>query len=375
MSKHSVANVTGLVIAGFIAAFLTACSTSPAALQGQAIANADEQAAAQFKEKYPLPKATPDSTDNPSTPAKIALGRKLFFDPGLSSTGTLACSSCHDPRLGFGDGLERNTMANGKLMRRHSPTMINLAWGASFNYDGKFETLEAQAMGPMKGAMAMVPADLEKYVKSHPEYTAEFASAFPGKPFTINLIGAAIASFERSVVLADSPFDQWVRGDKHAISAEAKRGFVVFNTSGKCAECHNGWNFTDDGFYDIGLETDDLGRYTQLKIDSLKYAFKTSGLRNIAQRAPYMHTGKIKTLEAVIDHYDHGFIRRPTLSPILMPLNLSPKQKGDLLAFLNTLSSPIDKSLIAEAEAAEARIKIARDAQAAAGSRPGTASH
>jgi cytochrome c peroxidase len=156
------------------------------------------------------------------------------------------------------------------------------------------------------------------------------------------MVAKAIATFERTVVSGRAPFDQWVAGDEKAISEEAKRGFVTFNTKARCAECHGSWRFTDDSFHDIGLPGDDIGRGKFLPdVVKMQHAFKTPGLREIARRAPYMHDGSIATLEAVVDHYDEGGVARPSRSDLMKPLQLSSQEKADLVAFMRTLTSDV----------------------------------
>jgi cytochrome c peroxidase len=179
-----------------------------------------------------------------------------------------------------------------------------------------------------------------KRVVSIPGYVTAFEYAFPGKPISVDTIAAAIASYERTVVSASAPFDKWVAGDESAISDSAKRGFVLFNGKANCAVCHAGWRMTDDGFHDIGIKGTDRGRAEiSPGIVQLEYAFKTPTLRNIKQRAPYMHDGSLTTLAAVIDHYDTGFVQRPSLDSQMHRLGLTPEEKADLLAFLDTLTS------------------------------------
>jgi cytochrome c peroxidase len=144
-----------------------------------------------------------------------------------------------------------------------------------------------------------------------------------------------------------APFDAWIEGNTKAISEEAKRGFVLFNTKGGCAECHSGWNFTDDSFHDIGLASPDIGRAKQLPgVIKMKYAFKTPNLREIARRGPYMHDGSVATLEAVMDHYNEGGIKRDSLSELIKPLGLSKQECADLVAFMKTLTSDMDPTTV-----------------------------
>jgi cytochrome c peroxidase len=230
----------------------------------------------------------------------------------------------------------------GGRLGRHTPTILNVAYGEPYFWDGRAATLEDQAKGPLTSAKEMdMPAELAvARLVSIPGYLQAFDRAFPGEPVSIDTIAAAIASYERTVVSNSAPFDRWVAGDDGAISAAAKRGFALFNGKANCAVCHAGWRMTDDGFHDIGMNDADRGRAAVAPgIVQLEFAFKTPTLRNINQRAPYMHDGSLPTLAAVIDHYDHGFVNRPSLDPQMHALGLSAAEKTDLIAFLNTLTS------------------------------------
>jgi cytochrome c peroxidase len=291
---------------------------------------------------YRRPASIPAPADNPITQAKADLGKALFFDPRLSGSGAISCASCHNPSLGWEDGLAKGVGHKGTELGRHTPTILNTAWAEPLFWDGRATTLEEQAKGPLASSaeMNMPHADVVKAVAGIPGYRKAFAAAYPGEPIDIDTIAKAIATYERTVVSADAPFDRWARGDQGAISESAKRGFVLFNTTAKCSTCHSGWRFTDDGFHDIGLAGDDMGRGKIMPgLTILERAFKTPTLRNIAERAPYMHDGSQATLEAVVDHYDKGFVRRPSLSDSIKPLNLSAQDRADLVAFMRTLSS------------------------------------
>jgi cytochrome c peroxidase len=157
---------------------------------------------------------------------------------------------------------------------------------------------------------------------------------------SVKTLAKAIATYERTVVSERAPFDAWIEGDEKAISENAKRGFVVFNGKAQCASCHEGWNFTNEGFQDIGLPSDDVGRGKYLPgVVKMQHAFKTPSLREIARRSPYMHDGSLATLEEIIEHYDRGGVDRPSRSDLMKPLGLTAQEKSDLVAYLNTLNS------------------------------------
>ncbi|MFZ0730347.1 MAG: cytochrome c peroxidase, partial [Methylovirgula sp.] len=190
------------------------------------------------------------------------------------------------------------------------------------------------------GNMNMSEAGVEGRLASIPQYVRAFSAAFGDPAITRKRIEMAIATYERSIVSTEAPFDRWVKGDDNAIDDAAKRGFAIFNGKGRCAECHSGWQFTDGSFHDIGVaKDDDIGRGRLFPTSvKLRHAFKTPTLRDVTLRAPYMHDGSVPTLEAVIDLYNKGGIDRPSRSELIKPLDLSVQEKADLLAFLQTLT-------------------------------------
>lgn len=291
---------------------------------------------------FQRPTAVPAPRGNPLTPQKVALGQMLFFDPRLSGSGAISCASCHNPALAWGDGLPRGIGHMGAQLGRRSPTILDVAFGEPYFWDGRAATLEEQAKGPLgsKSEMNMQADAAIGRLAAMPGYQQAFSQAYPGQAISLDTIAAAIATFERTVVSGEAPFDRWAKGDEHAVSDAAKRGFVLFNGKANCAACHAGWRMSDDGFHDIGLPDADRGRAAVAPgIEQLEHAFKTPTLRNVSQRAPYMHNGSVPTLAAVIDHYNEGFTHRASLDPQMKPLNLSAQDKSDLLAFLDTLTS------------------------------------
>lgn len=210
-------------------------------------------------------------------------------------------------------------------------------------WDGRAETLEDQALGPLlSGAEMNMPLEqLLEILHGIEGYGPMFAAAFDNDPtITSERVALAISAFERTIVSGTAPFDEWIEGNEDAISETAKRGFALFTGKGNCATCHEGWRFTDDSFYDIGLESDDPGRGRQFPaIQSMQYAFKTPGLRNIEQRGPYMHDGQLVSLSDVVRHYSIGGIDRPSRSDEVYPLDLNDSEIADITAFLFTLTS------------------------------------
>ncbi len=296
-----------------------------------------------LKKEYQRPGSIPNPEDNSYSKAKYDLGWKLFFDPRLSRSNFISCATCHNPGFAWGDGMTTGTGHDMKKLTRRTPTILNLAWGGPYMWDGRAETLEEQALGPIQANAEMnlpMPKLLNK-LKDIEGYSPLFAKAFGDEKITPKRIAKAIAVFERTIVSGEAPFDRWIKGNEKAISSSAKKGFALFNGKAKCAECHSGWRFTDDGFHDIGVKSNDIGRAKIIPgIDVLKHAFKTPTLRNIAQRAPYMHNGSEKNLATVVELYNSGgHMKRPNLSPSIKKLNLTKLEKQQLLEFLKTLTS------------------------------------
>jgi cytochrome c peroxidase len=290
------------------------------------------------------PATAPAPADNANTPERADLGRMLFFDSRLSAKSAMSCASCHNPSLGWSDGRATAVGHDMKVLRRATPTIVNAAFNARQMWDGRAASLEAQATMPYQSPdeQNLPGEDLVKRVQSIHGYTAFFAHAYPGEDVTLATIAKAIASFERTVLSNTSPFDRWRNGDTHAISSSAQNGFALFTGKANCSTCHQGFNFTDNSFYNVGVAStsgvSDLGRYEQLKLPVLKGAFKTPTLRDIALTAPYMHNGAYRTLDDVVDHYDRGGDTQDNLSAEVKPLHLTPSEKHDLVEFLNTLT-------------------------------------
>lgn len=295
-----------------------------------------------LKNKYKRPTEIPFPDNNPHTPERETLGKFLFFDTRMSGSGILSCASCHNPSFAWGDGLPRGVGHGHQELARKTPTILNSAWNELQFWDGRAESLEEQALGPIEAEkeMNMSLEEAVGVINSIESYKKYFEAAYPGEGITKDTIAKAIATFERTVVSSQAPFDKWINGDEDAISDEAKRGFLVYNNQARCDSCHSGWNFSDSSFHDIGVKSDDKGLGAVLEIESMNHAFKTPTLRNVTQRAPYMHNGSEETLRQVIELYNiGGRVQRPTLSNEMKPLHLTEQEKSDLLAFLKTLTS------------------------------------
>ena len=282
--------------------------------------------------------------DNPLTVAKVDLGKKLYFDPRLSVDGTVSCATCHNPTFGFSNGVQFSPGHKGQLGDRNSPTVINRLYSTVQFWDGRAASLEEQALGPVQNPVEMANtvegmiANLEKI----PGYKPEFRKAFGTEEISADRVAKAIASFERTLLSANSPFDRFQEGDATAISDSAKRGFAVFIGKGACNQCHPAPHFTDEQFHNIGVgmdkENPDLGRFKVTQQEKDKGAFKTPTLRDITETYPYLHDGSAKTLGEVVEIYDRGGTPNPWLDAKIKPLELTRQEGTDLVEFLKTLT-------------------------------------
>ena len=319
------------------------------------------------------PLTIPD--DNPQTAEKIALGRLLFNDKRFSTNGSVSCASCHQADKAFADGLPVAIGINGQAGARNAPTVVNAAFYQTQFLDGRANSLEDQALGPfinpIEHGLTSHQAIID-VIRQDADYIKQFKNVFniPADAVTINYVVKAIASFERTLVSGNSPFDRYYFGmDQTAISVSAARGSRIFRRKGNCANCHeislNNALFTDNRFYNVGvgfkrlapvlaalmagknsddlaltdMQRSELGRFNVTKTFADLGKFKTPTLRNIALTAPYMHDGSMKTLEEVIEHYDKGGDKNRYIDAKIFPLHLTQQEKADLLAFMETLTS------------------------------------
>ncbi len=287
---------------------------------------------------FDLPQVTYPK-DNPYSPGKVELGKKLFFDPRLSGSNIMSCATCHNPGLGWADGMALAKGHNMMQLGRHTPTIINSAHAASQFWDGRAATLEEQAKGPIlaAGEMNQDEAELMAELASIPDYKREFERLFPKEGISLDTVVKAIATFEREVVSSSSGFDRYMHGDKNAISASAERGWNLYRGKGQCLKCHSGPNLSDGKFHDIGVDDGDEGRFavTQKKRD--KFRFKTPTVRDAARTAPYLHNGQEATLLDLVKFYDRGGDRKPNE---LAALNLTDAEMADLVEFMKALTGP-----------------------------------
>jgi cytochrome c peroxidase len=265
----------------------------------------------------------PVPESNPLTPAKIALGRRLFFDKRLSRDGTLACASCHNPKFAFSDGRKVARGINGAEGTRNAAAILNRGYGKIFFWDGRAKSLEQQAMEPILNPkeLGMTEGEVERRIG-----------------LKITDVTAAIASYVRTIRSGDSPFDRYAAGNLGALSDVEKAGLALFQGKARCHLCHAGPNFSDEGFHNTGIAWRD-GKLVDQGAGEGK--FKVPTLREVARTAPYMHDGSFATLEDVVDYYDHGGNPNPGLDLDVLPLNLSIREKRALVAFLNALSGRI----------------------------------
>jgi cytochrome c peroxidase len=293
--------------------------------------------------------ATPDvddieyPDDEPPSQAEVELGKILFFDTRLSSNLKQSCATCHNPELGFSDGLKTSVGTMGGSVSRNAPHLYNLAWASTLFWDGRSSTLEDQALGPIQAAGEMnLPLDvLVPRLSKVAFYKEQFEKIYGEPEITAENIGKAIAAFERTIISDNSPFDQYIAGNKLAMSPAAIRGLTLFKGKANCTSCHDGANFTDDSFHNIGVNNEDIGRAGIVKSEGMNKAFKTPGLRNIAYSAPYMHDGSEGSLEDVVNFYNRGGDNKTDIDKLIKPLNLSKLEVADLVAFMGALSDPI----------------------------------
>lgn len=342
----------------------------------------------------------PVPANNPVTEQKIALGKKLFFDRRLSLNNTISCAMCHVAEQGYtSNEMEKAVGVEGRTNRRNAPTLYNTAYLTRLFLDGRETALEHQVWEPLvahdKMGMTSIGHVIEK-IQGLPDYQGLFESAFEGKQANLMTIAQAIASYERVLVSANSPFDRWYYGkDKQALSEQAQRGFALFKGKANCIACHTVKEdhalFTDNQLHNTGLgfhmamgtepktkrmliapgvyvdiktevinefskKKGDTGYYEVTQDPNDRWKYRTSSLRNIALTAPYMHNGSLADLAAVIDYYNAGGypeneagFPNVTQSPIIKPLGLTPSESEDIIAFLNSLTGDNVEEIISDA--------------------------
>ncbi|WP_431067493.1 cytochrome c peroxidase [Methylotuvimicrobium sp.] len=364
-----------------------------------ALADRTGQATDLMKTVYNPPKGLPPvpvPANNPITPEKVQLGRKLFYDRRLSLNNTFSCAMCHIPEQGFTSNEMKTAVGiEGRTVKRNSPTLYNVAYYTKLFHDGRETSLEHQVWGPLLAHNEMANPSIGSVIEklhNDSEYKALFNKAF-GKGPTIETIGMAIASYERTLNSGNSAFDRWYYGnEKQALSASAQRGFKLFSGKAQCSACHTVDKetalFTDNAFHNTGIgyheamgsdaktqrvqvapgvfvdvdnkliasvsetKSNDLGRYEVTQNPNDRWRYKTPSLRNVTLTAPYMHNGSISTLKEVVELYNQGGISNENLDPLIIPLNLNAAEIDDLTAFLESLTGDNTDELVADAFAA-----------------------
>lgn len=280
--------------------------------------------------------------DNPTSPAKVALGAQLFVDKRLSGTGNTACQSCHFRNLGWTDALPFSRRDDGVVNGRHSPTLYNIGYQTAWYWDGRAATLEGQIIAGWRGQSGADPVKIAALLNTIPGYATQFQAVF-GAPATPDSVVKALAAYLRTKNSDNSPWDRYESGDAKAVSADAVEGFALFMGKGRCAACHTPPFYGNSTYFNIGLEAGkakpDPGRFNVTKNEADSSAFKTPTLRSIALRAPYFHDGSRATLEEAVRFMAAGGGNDPKKSPILSPTGLTEPEIAKLVEFLKTLTS------------------------------------
>lgn len=287
---------------------------------------------------FPMPKIP---EDNFITAEKVKLGRKLFYDPQLSQAKTIACASCHLIEHALADTARFSKGDKGQIGKRNAPSLTNVAYQTELFWDGANPSLEKQILAVMLNhdEFDIEITEVENRIRADASYQQLFKDAFNGV-INITTITQAIATFERTMLSGNSKYDKYLRNQATLTESELNGMKLFFDEKGECFHCHSGFNFTDFKFHNTGLDsvTTDEGRYRTTGIEEDKGKFKTPTLRNIALTAPYMHDGRFKTLEEVVEHYNKGGKNHPYKDGDIFPLNLTPQQKQDIVNFLKTLT-------------------------------------
>jgi cytochrome c peroxidase len=305
----------------------------------------------------------PVPADNPITPEKVALGKQLFFDKRLSSTGMMSCETCHLPEMGWTDGKVLSPRFDGGMNTRHTPTLINVGYYTEWYWDGRATTLEAQILAAWRSQMGADPDQVSMTLNGIEGYRTQFEQHMGG-PATPDLVTKALATFVRTLVSDNAPWDRYEKGDRTAVSDEVVAGFMVFSDSEKanCTLCHLPPLYTDALFHNVGVGYDkpmpDPGRgktladrataagTTDPTAAAMNGAFKTPTIRSITETGPYFHDGRSQTLEEAIDFMLAGGIANPNRDEKLQARTLTPEERTQLLAFLRSLtpeSTPFER--------------------------------
>jgi cytochrome c peroxidase len=291
-----------------------------------------------------LPGEIADPPENPFSDERLALGRRLFFDPLLSADRTVSCASCHQPARGFAGGEALSLGVHGKRTTRNAPTLLNRAFGRHFMWDGRFSTLEEQVVQPIENELEMGLSldDALTRLAAESSYSVAFEAAYDDG-LTRDNLARALATFVRRLVMGDSPIDRFrSSGDHAALTPLQRTGLWVYESKGGCWKCHVGDNFTDEGFHNTGVGVvegaPEPGRHAVTGAEGDRGRFKTPTLRGLSLTAPYMHDGSLATLRDVVEFYRRGGAANPSLDTRIGALELTDHEVDALVAFLEGLS-------------------------------------
>ncbi len=338
--------LVGVIALGFLTVLCGGCADSPSERDSAGTVTDGESGGATLLPEMEVP------PDNPLTLEKVGLGKQLFFDKRLSATGEMSCESCHLPEMGWTDGKQFSVTAGGSVNSRHTPTLYNAGYYREWYWDGRAPTLEAQILAAWRSQMGAAPEEIAARIAEIPGYRDQF-SLHMGTPVEPDSIVKALATFVRTIVSDDSPWDRYELGDLNAVSPEAVMGFKVFSESEKanCTLCHLPPLYTDTLYHNIGVGFDqrepDLGRggflarsqaEQTVEAETLRGAFKTPTVRSITETAPYFHDGSARTLEEAVDFVLGGGHPNPYLDEKLQPRDLTTQERDALMEFLRALT-------------------------------------
>lgn len=297
-----------------------------------------------------------DPADNPSTAQKVALGKALFEDPRLSASGQIACASCHDRQLGWGDG-RRVSFGHDRQPGRRNAMDVSMAPYSNHQFwDGRGGSLENQAQFPIHDPVEMANSiqRMQRQLRRNDDYRQQFGQIFGDTHITMDKVAKAMAAYQRTLYPRNRAFDRYLAGRDNALSDSQLLGLHLFRTKARCINCHNGPAMSDDSFHNLGIhffgrELEDLGRFEVTGNPADSGAFRTPSLRNVPRNGPYMHNGLFPNLEGIVNMYNAGAFRPrpvgeqandpsfPTTDPLLQPLGLSAAERQALVDFLSTL--------------------------------------
>ena len=280
--------------------------------------------------------------DNPSSPAKVALGAQLFMDKRLSGSGTNNCQSCHYRELGWTDAKVLSRRDNGDMNTRHTPALYNVGHQSIWYWDGRAATMEAQTLAAWRNQMSVDPAVAAARIAAVPGYATQFQAVFGG-PASPETIVKALTAYLRTKNSENSPWDRYEQGDVKAVSKDAVEGYQLFTGKALCVACHAPPFYGNSTFFNIGLEhgkdKPDVGRFNVTKLEADRGAFKTPSLRSVALGAPYFHDGSVATLKEAVRYMAGGGKPDPNKTPVLQPRGLSEAEIDKVVAFLTSLTS------------------------------------